>query len=417
MAVNGTDRDVLRRLAAQVAEIAALPVHQKKIGLWKASNSLKPVRPMVMIDQLPWHEMDVDGELKLQTQDRFCQRLETDLRRTLYRWKHLPADFVVLPWIDIPKAIRSTWFGVSTHDERAVLDPHNDVVGHAYIDQIKTDADIEKIHTPQMELDPAGTAQARRKAHAIFDGILDVRMQGFLPSVAGWDLITQWRNPEATLWDLADRPEFMHRLIKHVMDCAMGMLDQLEEKGLLGSHQSWIHCTGAFTDELPKPGFNPAKPRAKDLWTFGMAQIFASVSPAMHDEFEIAYMIPWYQRFGLVLLRLLRAAGRSPRLHPQAAERAEDLDEPVGEPGARRKGDRPGLRLLAQAQPGAARAGHLEPEGRRGRPPHDGPCLPATGCPLELILKDISTVRYQPQRLWEWEKIAMRVVEEAYYKQ
>jgi hypothetical protein len=24
-------------------------------------------------------------------------------------------------------------------------------------------------------------------------------------------------------------------------------------------------------------------------------------------------------------------------------------------------------------------------------------------------MKDISTVRYQPQRLWEWEKIAMDV--------
>ncbi|HOQ29735.1 MAG TPA: hypothetical protein PLH36_13435, partial [Armatimonadota bacterium] len=30
-------------------------------------------------------------------------------------------------------------------------------------------------------------------------------------------------------------------------------------------------------------------------------------------------------------------------------------------------------------------------------------------CPLEFILKDISTVRYQPQRLWEWSEIAMRV--------
>ena len=28
-------------------------------------------------------------------------------------------------------------------------------------------------------------------------------------------------------------------------------------------------------------------------------------------------------------------------------------------------------------------------------------------CPLEFILKDISTVRYEPKRLWEWEKIAM----------
>ena len=31
------------------------------------------------------------------------------------------------------------------------------------------------------------------------------------------------------------------------------------------------------------------------------------------------------------------------------------------------------------------------------------------GCPAELILKDISTVRYQPQRLWEWADVAMRV--------
>jgi hypothetical protein len=32
------------------------------------------------------------------------------------------------------------------------------------------------------------------------------------------------------------------------------------------------------------------------------------------------------------------------------------------------------------------------------------------GCPLEITLKDISTVRYRPQRLWEWADIATRVV-------
>ena len=32
------------------------------------------------------------------------------------------------------------------------------------------------------------------------------------------------------------------------------------------------------------------------------------------------------------------------------------------------------------------------------------------GCPVEFILKDISTVRYQPQRLWEWADVAMGVV-------
>ncbi|NLX22532.1 MAG: hypothetical protein GXY55_12825, partial [Phycisphaerae bacterium] len=33
------------------------------------------------------------------------------------------------------------------------------------------------------------------------------------------------------------------------------------------------------------------------------------------------------------------------------------------------------------------------------------------GCPLEFILKDISTVRYEPQRLFAWGEVAMQVAE------
>lgn len=33
-------------------------------------------------------------------------------------------------------------------------------------------------------------------------------------------------------------------------------------------------------------------------------------------------------------------------------------------------------------------------------------------CHVELIFKDISTVRHDPQRLFKWEKIAMRVAED-----
>ena len=34
------------------------------------------------------------------------------------------------------------------------------------------------------------------------------------------------------------------------------------------------------------------------------------------------------------------------------------------------------------------------------------------GCPLEFILKDISTVRHHPEHLSEWAKIAMEVAQE-----
>ena len=35
----------------------------------------------------------------------------------------------------------------------------------------------------------------------------------------------------------------------------------------------------------------------------------------------------------------------------------------------------------------------------------------ARGCHVELIMKDISTVRYQPQRLWDWARIAAEVAD------
>ena len=170
MAVRQKDRAILKELAGQVAEIAALPVQQETISLWKALNGLRPVRAMVMIDQISWHEMDVDAELALQTEDPFCQGIETQLRRTLYRWKHMRADMVVEPVVEVAKVIRGDGFGIEVVERAAILDPKNDVYGHAYIDQLQTEDDLKKIRQPEVRLDEEATAEAEEKARDIFDG-------------------------------------------------------------------------------------------------------------------------------------------------------------------------------------------------------------------------------------------------------
>jgi hypothetical protein len=110
--LSNRDREVLRTLAGEVAGIAALPEQQETIGLWKALNGLRPVRPMALLDEVPWHEMDVDGELALRCQDETCRGFEQVLRRTLYTWRHMRADMVVEPVIEVPKVIRTTGFGI-----------------------------------------------------------------------------------------------------------------------------------------------------------------------------------------------------------------------------------------------------------------------------------------------------------------
>jgi len=413
MPISATDRDILRRLAAQLRQIADLPRQQETIRLWKALNSLRPHRPMFTIDQIPWHEMDVDGELACQAQDPWCREVETDIRRLLYRWKHMPADMAIEPEIYISKTIRNSGYGYERKEETAALDPHNDVVGHYYLDQIKTDADIDKIHTPLVSLDRETTARHEEQAHAIFDGILKVHMLGAFPWCGPWDVITQWRGVEATLYDLTDRPEFMHRLVSRLTDSFLGLLDSLEAQDLLADHMQYVHCTGAWTDELPKPGFNPARPRTCDLWTFGMAQIFGSVSPAMHEEFEVPCMQRIYARFGLGyygcceplddrihLVRQIpnvRKVSMSPWTNQERGARA------IGRDFVFSRKPSPALLAVDTFNPAAVKADLQQTIN----------ICHEHGCPLELILKDISTVRYEPQRLWQWAEIARDLVHQA----
>ena len=92
------DRDILRGLSGQVAEIAALPVQEEKRRLWRSLNGLNPERPMVAIDQVCWNEMNIEGKLNLHCKNEECRSYEQTLRRILLQWEYFPVDMVVEPW-------------------------------------------------------------------------------------------------------------------------------------------------------------------------------------------------------------------------------------------------------------------------------------------------------------------------------
>jgi hypothetical protein len=439
--VSGHQRDlrILRGLSQQLAEIAALPVQQETISLWKALNDLKPVRPMVHLDGIPWHEMDVDGELVLQTDDGFCRGIETMLRRTLYQWNHMRADMVVAPEIIMPKVIRMDGYGIRVADTTEAIDPGNDVVSHSFIDQLATEDDVHKIHDPRVSLDRGATAMVEARAQEIFDGILPVRMQGWLPEAnqwpgllsqpgtrdlvngmwpdgAGnlafspWDLIVMWRGAENVLFDLADRPGFMHQIVSRVTEAHLSMLDQIEQSGLLGHSQAMIRSTGAHTDELPAAGFDPQHPRTPDVWTSGMAQILTSVSPTMFKEFELDYALPWFERFGLVYYGCCEALDdkmefvrRIPHLRKVSMSSWVNVErgaEQIGRDLVFSRKPNPAFVAGETWDPELVEADLRDTIERCAR--HENP--------LELILKGISTVRGRPHRLWDWADIAMRLV-------
>ena len=106
----------IRELAVRVAEIAALPVQEEKRTLWRKLNARKPERPMVMIDQVCWNEMNIGDELTLRCTDAESRCYEEYLRRVLYQWKHFPVDMVVEPFMRVCKAINNADFGIERLD-------------------------------------------------------------------------------------------------------------------------------------------------------------------------------------------------------------------------------------------------------------------------------------------------------------
>jgi hypothetical protein len=408
--MNANDRHVIRELGLRYAEIAALPVQKEKRDLWRALNGLRPVRPMLAIDQLPWNELDVDDELRLRTTDPFLREIEGSLRRTLYLWKHMPADMVVEPFLAVPKKLLGTDLGLHAVVDSSVFDATNDVEGHAYHNQCVTEEDIQKIHMPDVRPDTARNRWLEETATEALAGALPVRMVGETGFFALWDRLTEWMSPEAILYDLADRPEFIHAIMERYTTATLAYIDQLEAQGLFEPAQPMIHCTYAYADDLPAPGFDPAKPRAKDSWAFGMAQIFATVSPAMHEEFEVRYVKRIFARFGLVyygcceaLHDRIHVVRQIPNVRKISCSPWCDVDlaaDAIGKDYVLSR--KPSPAWLASENPDW---GEVEKDFRKTL----SACR-RSGSPVEFILKDVSTVKYRPQNLWEWEKRTMDIL-------
>ena len=214
--------------------------------------------------------------------------------------------------------------------------------------------------------------------------------------------------------DLAARPDMVHEAMKRMLAAGMSQLEQVEKLNLLALNNDHVFISSggySYTKELPGKDFDPARVKPGNMWGFATAQIFAAVSPEMHWEFAVQYEMQWLEKWGLNYygccepldgkMELMR---RIPRLRKVSMSPWINVDRAVKEVGDKYVFSfKPSPAILAEDEwrPEAARAVIREVL-EKGR-----------GCHIEVIMKDISTVRYKPQRLWEWSKIAMEEAERA----
>ncbi len=270
--LRASDKKALRELGQRLATYAALPVQDAKADMWRALNGLRQVKPMVWIDEIPWHEMGVDDELTLRTTTEWSRYHEWELRKLIYQWEHMPADMVVEPAVYSPLVVHNTAFGIAEDVDIAVTDEANSIVSRHFNIQIRDEDDLEKIKVPVVTHDRRASEQQYQQLQEIFAGTIDVKTRGangFCFWFAPWDEMIRWWGVQELLADLYDRPELVHKAIDKLVNAYLSMLDQFEDQDLLRLNNTYYRIGSGglgYTDELPAPGYDPEHVRAKDLW-------------------------------------------------------------------------------------------------------------------------------------------------------
>lgn len=413
MGISQHDNDILRQLAAEKAEIAALPIQAERADLWRRLNNRERVKPLIWINEICWHEMNVDDELTLRTGDPFCQKLERDLRRELYQWRHMQGDMIVDGVIYCPIEIVDSGLGVSQQGHS--LQAHEEGIRSQHFDPvIKEPEDIEKIVRPEVSVDEEATDRRYATMCEIFDGVIPVEKRG-VPGTwfAPWDELVRWWGVEAAMMDLVMRPEMVHAAMERLVDAYLHRLDQWEALNLLSRNDGNVRIGSGglgYVDDLPSADFDENHPQARDLWGCCAAQIFCEVSPTMHQEFALQYEKKWLERFGItyygccepldIKMEILREIPNLRKISMSPWVKLGRAAERVGSDYV----------FSLKTNPSCLAEDLWQPEALRR---YLTDCLEKTkGCVVEVIQKDNSTVRNEPQRLWEWTRIAEEVTEQ-----
>ena len=399
------DIDILKSLAREYAEIAALPIQEEKKRLWIKLNTINMERPMLLIDQIPWNEMDVDGFLNCHVSDEYWQRVECEMRRTIYKWRHMPADMVVTPYVCLPRPINNTGWGVTTKKDGYIIQEENATASSShFINQFEEMEDIEKIKMPVITLDEAHEQEIINEAHSIFDGIIDFRMTGNMLHLGIWDTISFWMGVENCYIELMDRPELMHGIMEKLTQGLISMIEQMNKLQLFDINSHICHCSQTYLPDMPKEGDLALSGNA---WAFGLAQLFTAVSPEITAEFELPYMKRVFPYFGAIYygccdrlddrMNIIEKLPKIRKLSCSPWSHREPFAEKM--PAYCVMSNKPNPAYLAN---GTLNEDVIRKDIRRtiaAAKAHDRS--------LELILKDISTVKHNPACLWRWQEIAM----------
>jgi len=379
--------------------------------LHRAVNDLHQIRPVVLIDEVPWSEMDLNNELTLQCENLYLKEIEWYMKSKIYMNKYMPADMIIPPYIPIMKVISSTGIGISVDEEVIATDVNNKIISHRYNDLLKTDDDLLKLHNPVITYNLKQTIGNYNLVGEILGDIIPVKISG-IPyySVTTWDEIAIYRGVTNLLVDLADRPDFMHKLVRRLTDISLHYVEQVERLGLFDNDPYILHCTPILTNDLPGRDTDGTVLKRKNVWGRGVAQIFASVSKKMHEEFDIEYMKETIGKCGLAYYGCCEPLDKKIDIVEKIPNLRKISITPWADVNIAAEAINTKYVLSSKPNPAAVAEAVLDKENLKKEINEILDACRRNRCNCDIVLKDISTCSKNPNNIFEWEKIVMDMV-------
>lgn len=404
------DVRILRELAKEVAEIANKPIQDARRDLWRKQNSFENARPPIYMRAFAFDEFFDRKSLKCE--DGFFRGYEYYLQMMKFR-DTIGDDFIIEPWLtvnavyDPPVELR---WGV-----RAELGEKPRQTGAAAFNpEILEEEELKKLVVPKHNVNEAETKERVDKLTEAVGDIIGVDLNRG-PMLAMWtaDISTdlaKLRGLEQIMWDVYDRPEWLHRLLTFMRD---GVLKVHEEAERAGDFSLTCHQNQAmpYAKELKDPKPNTYGVKREELWFYMASQEYTSIGPEMFYEFLLQYQIPILEKFGLVaygccedLTGKIGYIKKIPNLRRIAVtpySNAEKCAQQIGRDYI----------LSWRPSPSLMLSTGLDEDFVREFMRKHFRIFKENGNIFDITLKDVETVNHQPENIKRWVQIVREEIE------
>ncbi len=409
------DKAVLRELAQRYLDACNSPRNQECRRLWHKHDLCRGERPLILTEANEGVEMII-GEYRPGCQEQWARGREREFLTHLAHFEVIGDDYPLEPFVDLAWQITVSEYGVAFHH----TSPETSGTRGAYhIDALITDLerDFDRLKPRTFTLDRAASLEMKAALEDVYDGLLEVRMRHH----PWWSLGMTWDairlvGLEGLMLAMYDQPKGLHRLMAFLRDDNVRLLEWLEQEQLLSLNNSSDYIgsgSRGYTTALPgRDATDHVRPA--DMWVLLESQETVGVGPAQFEEFIFPYQDSLAQRFGRVYYGCCEPVHTRWHVVKKLANLKRVSVSPWCDEPFMAEALGNNCVYSRKAKPTLVSTDRFDEELIRKDLRDTMLATRKHGCTVEIIMKDVHTLRGQRDRLTRWTQLARDVTAEVY---